>query len=146
LRFPTQALLDTTPRWLSLTLVSSSAALLVSGVGLFFSLTTGPIISPFTLMLHLVWAIALSTWVLNLRMKLTPEKKALLAVGVAVAFGSAWSSMQQWLAYVETGLVNDIVLVAASMMMDVAGGTVSYILFHLNSPKKQTDSASAGRS
>ena len=103
---------------------------------MFFSQTAGLIIGPFTLMLHLVWAIALSAWVLNLRMKLNPEKKALLAVGVAVAFGSAWSSMQQWLAYVETGLVNDIILVAASMMMDVAGGTVSYILFHLNIPKK----------
>jgi len=52
LQFPTQALLDTTPRWLSLTLVSSSAALLVSGVGLFFSQTAGLIIGPFTLMLE----------------------------------------------------------------------------------------------
>jgi len=136
LRFPTQALLDTTPRWLSLTLVSSSAALLVSGVGAFFSLTTGPIISPFTLLLHLVWAIALSAWVLNLRIKLNPEKKALLAIGVALAAGSTWSSVQQWLAYVETGVINDILLVAASMAMDLAGGAVSYILFHLNILKK----------
>ena len=136
MHFPTQALLDTTPRWLSLTLVSSSAALLVSGVGLFFSQTAGLIIGPFTLMLHLVWAIALSAWVLNLRMKLNPEKKALLALGVALTVGSTWSSVQQWLAYVETGVVNDIILVAASTVMDLAGGAVSYILFHLNILKK----------
>ncbi|HLE64880.1 MAG TPA: hypothetical protein VI816_01990 [Candidatus Bathyarchaeia archaeon] len=136
MHFPTQALLDTTPRWLSLTLVSSSAALLVSGVGLFFSQTASTTISPFTLMLHLVWAIALSAWVLNLRMKLNPEKKALLALGVAVTVGSTWSSVQQWLAYVETGVVNDIILVAASTVMDLAGGAVSYILFHLNILKK----------
>ena len=136
MHFPTQTILDTNPRWLSLTLVSSSAALLVSGAGLFFSLTAGPIISPFTLMLHLVWAIALSAWVLNLRMKLNPEKKALLALGIAVTVGSTWSSVQQWLAYVETGVVNDIILVAASTVMDLAGGAVSYILFHLNILKK----------
>jgi len=136
LHFPTQTLLDTTPRWLSLTLVSSSAALLVSGAGLFFSQTAAPVISPFTLMLHLVWAIALSAWVLNLRMKLNPEKKALLALGIAVTVGSTWSSVQQWVAYVETGVVNDIVLVAASTVMDLAGGAVSYILFHLNILRK----------
>lgn len=128
--------MDTTPRWLSLTLVSSSAALLVSGTGLFFSLAATPTIGPFTLLLHLVWAIAISAWVLNLRMKLGPEKKALLGVGFAVALGSAWSSLQQWLAYVETGVIADIVLVAGAMMMDAAGGAVSYILFHLNTPKK----------
>jgi hypothetical protein len=136
LHFPTQTILDTTPRWLSLTLVSSSGALLVSGLGLFFNQTASATISPFTLMLHLVWAIALSAWVLNLRMKLNPEKKALLALGIAVTVGSTWSSVQQWLAYIETGMVNDIVLVAASTVMDLAGGAVSYILFHLNILKK----------
>lgn len=105
-------------------------------MGLFFSLAATATISPFTLLLHLVWAIAVSAWVLNLKMKLNPEKKALLAVGFAVALGSAWSSMQQWLAYVETGLVNDIALVAGATMMDTVGGAVSYILFHLNLPKK----------
>jgi len=110
--------------------------MLVSGLGLFFNQTASVTISPFTLMLHLVWAIALSAWVLNLRMKLNPEKKALLALGVAVTVGSTWSSVQQWVAYIETGMVNDIVLVAASTVMDLAGGTVSYILFHLNILKK----------
>ncbi len=69
-------------------------------------------------------------------MNLRLERKALLAVGVAVAVGSLWSSVQQWLAYVETGLVNDFILVAASMTMDAIGGAVSYILFHLNALKK----------
>jgi hypothetical protein len=105
-------------------------------VGLFFSLATTATIGPFTLLLHLVWSIAISAWILNLRMKLSPEKKALLAVGFAVAFGSAWSSVQQWLAYVETGLVNDIAMVAGAMIMDAAGGAVSYILFHLNPLKR----------
>ena len=136
MHLPKQSLLDTTPRWLSLTLVSSSTALVVSGVGIFFSLTATSTISPFALLLHLVWAIAVSAWVLNLRMRLKPEKKALLAVGVAIAVGSIWSSIQQWVAYIETGLVNDIVLVAGSMMMDAAGGAVSYILYHLNILKK----------
>lgn len=135
MHLPKQSLLDTTPRWLSLTLVSSSGALLVSGLGIFFSVAAAPI-SPFTLLLHLAWAIAISAWVLNLRIKLNQERKALLAVGVAVAAGSLWSSAQQWLAYVESGLVNDIVIVAASIMMDVAGGAVTYILFHLNVLKK----------
>ncbi len=128
--------MDTTPRWLSLTLVSSSTALVVSGLGIFFSLTVTSIISPFTLLLHLVWAIAVSAWSLNLRMRLKPEKKALLAVGLAIAVGSIWNSLQQWMAYIETGLVNDIVLVAGAMIMDMAGGAVSYILYHLNILKK----------
>lgn len=69
-------------------------------------------------------------------MTLKPERKALLAVGIAIAVGSIWSSIQQWMTYVETGLVNDIILVAGAMMMDVAGGAVSYILYHLNILKK----------
>ncbi len=136
MQLPKQSLLDTTPRWLSLTLVSSSTALVVSGLGIFFSLTVTSIISPFTLLLHLVWAIAVSAWSLNLRMRLKPEKKALLAVGLAIAVGSIWNSLQQWMAYIETGLVNDIVLVAGAMIMDMAGGAVSYILYHLNILKK----------
>lgn len=136
MQLPKQSPLDTTPRWLSLTLVSSSTALLVSGLGIFFSLTATSTISPFALLLHLVWAIAVSAWVLNLRMTLKPERKALLAVGIAIAVGSIWSSIQQWITYLETGLVNDIVLVAGAMMMDMAGGAVSYILYHLNILKK----------
>ena len=130
------SLLATTPGWLSLTLVSSSMALTVSGLGIAFNLIATPTVSPFTLLLHLVWAIAVSAWVLNLRMKLKPEKKALLAVGIALCVGSVWSSVQQWVAYVQTGLVNDLVLIAGAMMMDVAGGAVSYILYHLNILKK----------
>ena len=69
-------------------------------------------------------------------MKLKPEMKALVAVGVAIALGSVWSSAQQWIAYIETSQANDILLVAASMAMDAAGGAVSYILFHLNILRK----------
>ena len=89
-------------------------------------------ITPFTLLLHLVWAIVVSGWVLNLKVKLPPEKKALLAIGVAVAAGSIWSAVQQWTAYLESGIVNDITLVAGAVAMDAAGGLVVYILFHLN--------------
>ncbi len=69
-------------------------------------------------------------------MRLQPQKKALLAIGAAVAVGSLWSSAQQWLAYVETGFVNDFILVAASMTMDAVGGAVSYVLFQLNTLRK----------
>ncbi len=131
-----QSLLDTTPRWLSLTLLSSSAALMVTGIGIFFSLAVDLAITPFTLLLHLLWSLVVSAWVLNLRMKLKPDRKALLAVGMAVAVGSIWSSIQQWLGYIEIGFVNDIVWVVGSMIMDTAGGAVSYILYHLNVLKK----------
>ena len=131
-----RGLLETTPEWLSLTLVFSSIALIVSGLGITFSLTATLTISPFTLLLHLVWAIAVSAWVLNLQMNLKPEKKALLALGIAFCVGSVWSSIQQWLAYAETGLVNDVVFIAGATAMDVAGGAVSYILYHLNILKK----------
>ncbi len=131
-----QSLLDTTPRWLSLTLLSSSAALMVTGIGIFFSFAGDLAISPFTLLLHLLWSLVVSAWVLNLRLKLKPDRKALLAVGVAVAVGSIWSSIQQWLGYIEIGFVNDIVWVAGSMIMDTAGGAVTYILYNLNILKK----------
>ncbi len=136
MQLPKQSLLDTTPRWLSLTLVTSSTALVITGLGIFFSLAATSTINPFTLLLHLVWAISVSAWVLNLRTKLHPEKRALLAVGVAMALGSTWSSFQQWLAYIGSGTVNDIVLVAGAMLMDAAGGAVTYILYHLNILKK----------
>ena len=83
-------------------------------------------------MLHLIWAIVVSSWVLNLKVKLPGEKKALLAVGVAVAAGSMWGAIQQWTAYLQAGIVNDITLVAGAVVMDAVGGLVVYILYHLN--------------
>ncbi len=134
--FSVQRFLDTTPRWLSLTLVSSSSALVASGVGIFFNLIDLYNITPFTLLLHFVWAITLSAWITNLRIKTLPEKKSLIAIGIVLAVGSAWSSIQQWVAYRQSGLVNDLTLVAGAMMMDVAGGSVTYILYHLNMLRK----------
>ncbi len=134
--FSVQRFLDTTPRWLSLTLVSSSSALVASGVGIFFNLIDLYNITPFTLLLHFVWAITLSAWITNLRIKTLPEKKSLIAIGVVLAVGSAWSSIQQWVAYRQSGLVNDLTLVAGAMMMDVAGSAVTYILYHLNILRK----------
>ncbi len=131
-----QRLLDTTPRWLSLTLVSSSSSLIASGVGVFFNLIVLYTITPFTLLLHFVWAITMSGWITNLRIKTAPEKKSLIAVGMVLAVGSAWSSVQQWVAYLQSGFVNDFTLVAAAMVMDVAGGSVTYILYHLNILRK----------
>jgi hypothetical protein len=83
-------------------------------------------------MLHLIWAMVISSWVLNLKVKLPSEKKALLAVGVAVAVGSLWGAIQQWMAYLQAGIVNDITLVAGAVVMDTVGGLVIYILYHLN--------------
>lgn len=97
--------------------------------------------TPFTLLLHFVWAIVVSGWVLNLKVKLRPEKKALLAIGVAVAVGSIWGAIQQWTAYLVGGIVNDITLVAGAVAMDVAGGLVVYILFHLNILGRKIDSS-----
>ena len=134
--FTVQRLLDTTPRWLSLTLVSSSSALVASGIGVFLNLIDLYMITPFTLLLHFVWAIALSAWITNLRIKTVPEKKSLIAIGVVLGVGSAWSSIQQWIAYLQTGFVNDLTLVAAAMLIDAAGGSVTYILYHLNILKK----------
>ncbi len=130
--FTVQRLLDTSPRWLSLTLVSSSSALIASGVGVLFNLIDLYTITPFTLLLHFVWAITLSAWITNIRIKTAPEKKSLIAIGVVLAVGSAWSSIQQWVAYLQSGLVNDLTLVAGAMLMDVAGGSVTYVLYHLN--------------
>jgi hypothetical protein len=130
--FTAQRLLDTTPRWLSITLISTSSALLISGTGFVLNLLDPFNITPFTLLLHFVWAIVVSGWVLNLKVKLPPEKKALLAIGVAVAAGSVWGAVQQWTAYLAVGIVNDITLVAGAVAMDAAGGLVVYVLFHLN--------------
>ncbi len=130
--FRAHSLLDTTPRWLSITLISTSSALLISGVGFVLNLFDPFNITPFTLLLHLVWAIVVSSWVLNLKVKLPAEKRALLAIGVAVAVGSIWGAVQQWAAYLQMGIVNDITLVAGAVAMDAVGGLVVYILYHFN--------------
>jgi hypothetical protein len=108
----------------------------VAGIGFFFGQLTLFGITPFTLLLHLVLALAVSSWILNLRIKISPDRKPLLAIGVAVVVGSIWSSVQQWVGYFQTGMVSDIILVAGAALMDVAGGCVIYSLFHLNVLKK----------
>ena len=132
-----QSLLETTPKWLSLTFVLSAAALMITGAGVFLGLASSVTIGPFTLLLHLVWAIAVSAWVINLRTSLQPERKSLVAIGVAIAVGSIWNSVQQWLAYLGSGTVNDIVLVVGAMLMDATGGAVTYVVYHLNVLKKR---------
>lgn len=139
--FTAQRLLDTTPRWLSITLVSTSSALLISGFGFVLNLFDPFTITPFTLLLHLVWAIVVSSWVLNLKVKLPAEKRALLAIGVAVAVGSIWGAIQQWAAYLQAGIVNDITLVAGAVAMDAVGGLVIYILYNLNILGRKTGSS-----
>ena len=128
----TQGLLDTTPRWMSITLASTSGALVISGIGFALSLLDPFNITPFTLLLHFIWAIAVASSVLNLKVKLPAEKKSLFALGVAVAAGSIWDAVQQWAAYLNAGIVNDITLVATAVAMDAAGGLVVYVLYHLN--------------
>jgi|SRR5438132_220644 len=129
-------LLDTTPRWLRLTLGYSSGVLVVTGIGFFFGQLVLFDITPFTLLLHLVLALAVSSWILNLRIRISPDRKPLLAIGVAVVVGSIWSSVQQWIGYIQTGVVSDIMLVAGATLMDIAGSCVVYSLFHLNILKK----------
>ena len=129
-------LLDTTPRWLRLTLGCSSGVLVVTGVGFFFGQLTQFDITPFTLLLHLTLALAVSSWILNFRIRISPDRKPLVAIGVALVLGSIWSSVQQWIGYFQTGAVSDIMLVAGATLMDIAGGCVIYTLFHLNILKK----------
>ena len=129
-------LLDTTPRWLSLTLGCSAGALAITGVGFIFGQLVAFDITPFTLLLHLLLALAVSSWILNLRIRINPDRKPLLAIGVAVVVGSIWSSVQQWIGYFQTGIVSDIMLVAGATLMDIAGGCVIYTLFHLNILRK----------
>jgi hypothetical protein len=133
-------LLDTSPRWLSLTLGCSSGVLVVAGIGFVFAQLSLFDITPFTLLLHLVLALAVSSWILNLRIKINPARKPLLAIGVAVVVGSIWGSIQQWIGYFQTGMVSDIILVAGATLMDIAGGCVIYSLFHLNILKKNPHS------
>lgn len=117
---------------MSITLLSTSGALVTFGVGFVLSLLDPFNITPFTLLLHFVWAIAVASWILNLKVKLPAEKKSLFALGVAIATGSIWGAIQQWAAYLDAGIVNDIALVAAAVAMDAAGGLVVYVLYHLN--------------
>jgi hypothetical protein len=102
------------------------------GVGILTNLLFQIAITPFTILAHFAVALSLSAWILNLRVKLTPERKSQLALGIAIALGSVWSSLQQWFGYLQTGVGTDLTLIAGSMMMDAAGGCVTYILFHLN--------------
>jgi hypothetical protein len=129
-------LLDTTPKWLGLTFASSACTLIVVGVGVLINQLVQVSITPFSLLLHFALAVSVSAWTLNLRINMTPERKSLLAVVVVVAIGSAWSSLQQWFGYLQTGVTSDITLVIGAMLMDVAGGCVTYILFHLNVLRK----------
>jgi len=110
--------------------------LVVTGIGFFFGQLTQFDITPFTLLLHLALALAVSSWILNLRIRISPDRKPLVAIGVAVVVGSIWSSVQQWIGYFQTGVVSDIMLVAGATLMDIAGGCVIYTLFHLNILKK----------
>jgi len=129
-------LLDTNPRWLSLTLGCSTGALAVTGIGFIFGQLVPFDVTPFMLLLHLSVALAVSSWILNLRVRINPDRKPLLAIGVAVIVGSICSSVLQWLGYFQTVTVSDIVLVGGATLMDVAGDCVIYSLFHLNVLKK----------
>ncbi len=99
-------LLDTTPKWLGLTLTCSACTLVVAGVGILVNQLVQVSITPFSLLLHFAVAISVSAWVLNLRIRMSSEKKPLLAIGIAVAIGSVWSSLQQWLGYLQTGMTS----------------------------------------
>ena len=129
-------LLDTTPKWLGLTLASSACAFIAVGAGLLFNQIVEFSITPFTLLLHLLLGISLSAWIVNLRIKMASDRKPLLGIGIVVAAGSVWSSLQQWFGYLATGVTNDITLVAGAMVLDAAGGCVTYVLYHLNVLKK----------
>jgi len=110
--------------------------LVVTGIGILVNQLILFSMTPFSLLLHFALSISLSAWILNLRFQMTPDRKPLLAIGIAVAVGSIWSSLQQWFGYLQTGLTNDITLVAGAMLMDAAGGCVTYILFDLNILRK----------
>lgn len=124
-------ILEANPRWLSLTLVESAGAIATTGGLVLFGLVT-PDITPVTMILHLVWAITVSSWILSLRIRMPLERRAVLGLGVAMAFGSAWGLVQQWLGYVSTGLLNDPLMVVAAMVMDGVGGGITYVLYQFN--------------
>jgi hypothetical protein len=129
-------LLDTTPKWLGFTFACSACTLIVVGVGVMINQLVQVSITPFSLLLHFVLAVSVSAWTLNLRIKMSPERKPLFAVGVVVVIGLVWSSFQQWVGYLMTGVTNNIALVVGATVMDVAGGCVTYLLFHLNILRK----------
>jgi hypothetical protein len=129
------SIFDTTSRWFNLTLSLTVLAIIISGIGIFLWSTPSFVITPVTLFFHLVWAICISMWTLNLRLRTSPEKKALLAVGTVVGIGSIWSSIQQWLAYQQNGIVNDLTLIVGAMLVDVIGGVVTYILYNANATR-----------
>jgi mannose/fructose/N-acetylgalactosamine-specific phosphotransferase system component IIC len=129
-------LLDTTPKWLGLTLACSACTLVVVGLGFLVNQLIQVNITPFSLLLHFALAVTLSAWILNLRFTMDPAKKPLLAIGVVVVVGLIWSSFQQWLGYLQTGLINDITLLAGATLMDAVGGCVTYALFHLRLLRK----------
>ena len=131
-------LLDTSPRWLSLTLGCSAGVLVVAGIGFVFGLLALFDITPYTLLLHFGISLAVSSSILNLRVNIKPERKPLVAIGIAVVVGSIWSSVQQWMGYFQTGTVSDIILVAGASLMDIAGACVIYSLFYLNVLKKKS--------
>src|SRR5437660_10171038 len=117
-------LLDTTPRWLRLTLGCSSGVLVVMGIGFFFGQLTQFDITPFTLLLHLALALAVSSWFLNLRIRISPDRKPLVALGVAAVLGSIWSSVQRWIGYFRTGVVRHTMLGSGRTTMDTAVDSV----------------------
>lgn len=131
-------LLDTSPRWLSLTLGCSAGVLVVAGIGFVFGQLALFDITPYTLLLHLALSLAVSSSILNLRVNIKPERRPLVAIGIAVVVGSIWSSIQQWMGYFQTGMVSDIILVAGASLMDIAGACVIYSLFYLNVLKKRS--------
>ena len=112
-------------------MAESAGAIATTGALVLFGLVT-PDITPVTMILHLVWAITISSWILSLRIRMPLEKRAVLGLGVAMAFGSAWGLVQQWLGYVSTGLLNDPLMVAAAMVMDGVGGGITYVLYQFN--------------
>src|SRR5438094_8107453 len=122
-------LLDTTPKWLGLTLVCSACALVVTGIGILVNQLILLSITPFSLLLHFAAAISLSAWILNLRIQMTPDRKPLFTIGIAAAVGSIWSSLEQWFGYLHTALTDDTPLVAGALLIEAAGGSVTSILF-----------------
>src|SRR5256885_13585423 len=106
------------------------------GIGFFFGQLTQFDITPFTLLLHLTLALAVSSWILNLRIRISPDRKPPPAIGVAAVVGSISSSVQQWIGYFQTRGVSDIMLAAGATLMALAGGCAIYTLVQLNTLKK----------
>ncbi|HZD13005.1 MAG TPA: hypothetical protein VE177_05745, partial [Candidatus Binatus sp.] len=75
-------LLDSNPRWLSLTLLESAGTVAATGLIYLLGLITLDI-TPVTMIIHLLWAITISSWIVSLRIRVPPDKKAVLGLGVA---------------------------------------------------------------